>query len=183
MEDPSISIIIPIYKTERYINRLIQSIQKQEMKEVGLIFVEDFPEKKDFPKLTEISKIDKRTTIIKNEKNSGKLNAYIQSILKAKSKYMMFLEEEEVLLPYLKDIFDLIATYNRDINNFSSLKGTLNGITFDEKIEDSEKTQPELSESYYNENFINENPLLNKIFKTEIIQNAIKNINEYYLTE
>ena len=183
VEDPSISIIIPIYKTERYINRLIQSIQKQEVKEVELIFVEDFSEKKDFPKLTEISKIDKRITIIKNDKNSGKLNAYIQSILKAKSKYMMFLEEEEVLLPYLKDIFDLIATYNRDINNFSSLKGTLNGITFDEKIEDSEKTQPELSESYYNENFINENPLLNKIFKTEIIQNAIKNINEYYLTE
>ena len=58
----------------------------------------------------------KNISIIKNEKNSGKLNAYIQSILKAKSKYMMFLEEEEVLLPYLKDIFDLIATYNRDIN-------------------------------------------------------------------
>ena len=47
-------------------------------------------------------------------------------------------QEEEVLLPYLKDIFDIIATYNRDINNFSSLKGTLNSITFDEKIEDSE---------------------------------------------
>ena len=136
------------------------------MEEVELIFVEEFPEKKRFSKINRNNKIDKRIIIIKNDKNSGKLNAYIQSILKVKSKEMMFLEEEEVLLPYLKDIFDLIATYNRDINNFSSLKGTLNSITFDEKIEDSEKIQPELS--YYNENFINENPLLTKIFKTEI---------------
>ena len=136
------------------------------MEEVELIFVEEFPEKKRFSKINRNNKIDKRIIIIKNDKNSGKLNAYIQSILKVKSKEMMFLEEEEVLLPYLKDIFDIIATYNRDINNFSSLKGTLNSITFDEKIEDSEKIQPELS--YYNENFINENPLLTKIFKTEI---------------
>ena len=136
------------------------------MEEVELIFVEEFPEKKRFSKINRNNKIDKRIIIIKNDKNSGKLNAYIQSILKVKSKEMMFLEEKEVLLPYLKDIFDIIATYNRDINNFSSLKGTLNSITFDEKIEDSEKIQPELS--YYNWNSINENPLLTKIFKTEI---------------
>ena len=181
--DPKISIIIPFYTTERYINRLIQSIQKQNMKEIEIIFIEDFSKNKDFPKLTEISKLDKRIIIIKNEKKESLLNVYINGILNVKSKYMMFIEQEGMLLPYLKDIFELIVTYNRDINNFSSLEGTMNGITFNEKIEDSEKIQPELSESYYNENFINENPLVNKIFKTEIIKNAIKNINEFYLSE
>ena len=182
-DKPKISIIIPLYKTERYINRLIQSIQKQKMKEVEIIFIEDFSKNKDFPKLTEISKLDKRIIILKNEKKESILNAYINGILNVKSEYMMFIEENGMLLPYLKDIFDLIATYNRDINNFSSLEGTMNGITFNEKIEDSEKVQPELSESYYNENFINENLLVNKIYKTEIIKNAIKNINEFYLSE
>ena len=71
------------------------------MEEVELIFVEEFPEKKRFSKINRNNKIDKRIIIIKNDKNSGKLNAYIQSILKVKSKEMMFLEEEEVLLPYL----------------------------------------------------------------------------------
>ena len=183
IENPKIAIVVPTYKTERYINRLVQSIQKQKIKEVEIIFVEDSSEKKEFPKLEEISKIDKRIRIFKNEKNKGLINSYIKGISKVKSKYMIFLEEEGMLLPNLKEMVDLIEIYNRDINDFSFLKGTLNGITYEAKINDGEKSQPEISESYYNENFINENPLLNKVYKTEMIKNAINNINEYYLSE
>lgn len=183
VENPKITIIIPLYRTEQNIHRLIQSIQKQEIEDIEIIFVEDFSNKKEFPKLAEISKIDKRIVIIKNEKNIGVLNTYIKSIESAKSKYIMFLEEEGMMLPYLKNVMDLVSTFNRDITNFSCLKGTFGGITFDDKVEDGEKTQPELSESYYNENFIIENPLLNKVFKTEIIKNSLSKINEFYLSE
>ena len=41
IKNPKISIIIPIYKTETYINRFIKSIQKQELKELEIIFIED----------------------------------------------------------------------------------------------------------------------------------------------
>ena len=182
-DNPKLSIIIPIYKTERYIYRLILSIQKQNIKEIEIIFIEDNSNNNNYTKLNDISNKDKRITILKSDKNKGLLNSYIKGIIKAKAKFMLFLEEDGMLLQNLKDIMDIVEVYNRDITYFSSLKGTLNGITFDEKINDGEKTQPEISESYYNENFINENPLLNKIYKTEIIKKVINNINEFYLTE
>lgn len=181
-ETPKISIVIPFYETERYITRLLQSIQKQKIEEIEIIFVENSLGKKGLPKLAEYSKIDQRIKIVKNEKNQGLLNSYLKGISNVKSNFMIFLEEEGMLLPYLKDIFDSIITFNRDINDFSSLKGTINGITFDDKIKDGERSQPEISESYYNENFVNDNPLLNKIFKTQVIKAAMENINEYYLT-
>lgn len=182
-ENPKISIIIPVYKTERYIKRLVQSIQKQEVNEIEIIFIEDFSEQKKFPKLEEISKTDKRIKIFKREENKGLIHSYIKGILNAKSKFLIFLEEEGMLLPYLKQLIDIITVYNKDIHDFSSLKGTINGITYDEKKIDVEKIQPEISESYYNENFINENPLLNKIYKTQILKNITYSINENYLSE
>ena len=182
-DHPRISIIIPFYTTERYISRLIISIQKQGIKEIEIIFIEDISNNNEFPKLTEISNKDKRIKILKSDKNKGIINTYIKGILNVKAKFLLFLEEDGMLLQNLKDIMDLVEVYNRDITHFSSLKGTLNGITYDEKINDGEKSQPEISESYYNENFVNENPLLNKIYKTETIKKAINNINEFYLTE
>ena len=133
-DHPRISIIIPFYTTERYISRLILSIQKQGIKEIEIIFIEDISNNNEFPKLTEISKKDKRIKILKSDKNKGIINTYIKGILNVKAKFLLFLEEDGMLLQNLKDIMDIVEVYNRDITYFSSLKGTLNGITFDENM-------------------------------------------------
>ena len=181
VDEPKITILIPNYKKDTYVNRLIQSIQQQKMKDLEIIFVEDISYKRDFPKLDEISQRDKRITILKNDIGKGLLNSYIKGILNVKTKYMLILEEEDMLLPYFNDIYNITETKNKDITDFSYLKGTINGITYEGKINSVEKYQPGISESYYNENFINDNPLLNKIIKTEIIKNATRTINKSYL--
>ncbi len=181
VDDPKITILIPSYKKDTYINRLIQSIQQQKLKELDIIFVEDISEKTVFPKLDEISKRDKRITIIKNDNGMGLLNSYIKGIINVKTKYMLFLEEEDMLLPYLNDMYTTAQSKDNDIYDFSFLRGSINGITYESKIQSKSKFQPEISESYYNQNFIFENPLLNKIIKTEIIKNATKTISKDYL--
>ena len=98
VDEPKITILIPSYKKDTYINRLIQSIQQQKLKNLDIIFVQDISHKTEFPKLDEISKRDKRITIIKNDKGMGLLNSYIKGILNVKTKYMLFLEEEDMLL-------------------------------------------------------------------------------------
>ena len=180
---PKISLIIPLYKKESFIHRLIQSIQKQEINEFEIIFVQDFSLSNKSTKIEELSKIDKRITILKNKDNTTLLNSYIKGIERAKSDYILFLEEDSVLLHNFKDIYESINKDNKDINEFSYIKGTSYGITFDEKITNSEKSKEEILESYYDFNFINENPLMNKIFKTKILQDSIKNINQNYLEE
>ena len=180
-ENPKISIIVPLYKSESYIYRFIQSIQKQELKELEIIFIQDssFDEKKS--KINEISKIDKRIILLQNNKNITLLNSYIRGISHAKSEYILFLEEDSILLPNFIYIYDMTKKENKDINEYSTIKGTLNGITFDERTSDKEKSKDEILESYYNYNFVNENPLMNKIIKTEVLKNAINSISNFYL--
>jgi glycosyltransferase involved in cell wall biosynthesis len=183
VDEPKITILIPTYKKDTYFNRLIQSIQQQKLKNLDIIFVQDISHKTSFPKLEEISKRDKRITIIKNDKGMGLLNSYIKGILNVKTKYMLFLEEEDMLLPYFNEIYTTAETKDKDITDFSYLKGTINGITYEGKINSVQKFQPGISESYYNENFIYDNPLLNKIIKTEIMKNATRTINKKFLEE
>jgi hypothetical protein len=111
------------------------------------------------------------------------LNSYINGITHSNSEYIIFLEEDSVLLYNFKEIYEKVKNESKDINEFSCIKGTSYGITFDEKVNSIEKSKNEILESYYDLNFINENPLINKIFKTKILQNAIININQNYLEE
>lgn len=183
IENPKISIIVPIYKKESYIYRFIKSIQKQDFTELEMIFVQDFSLEKKHTKIEELNKLDKRITIIKNNKNTTLLNSYINGISAAKSEFILFLEEDSILLPNFTYIYEITKNEDKDINEYSCLKGTLNGITLDEKISNIEKSKEEVIESYYNFNFINENPLMNKIIKTETLKNSLKYIKQHYLDE
>ena len=178
-EDPKISIIVPCYKSDQHIYRLMISIQKQKLKEVEIIFVKNSD--KNYPKLEEIKQLDGRIVIVNNDEKNSTLNSYIKGILNAKSKYVIFLEEEGMFLPNLENIYNVTTIYDVDIYDFSRIKGTNNGIRFDEKLDWTEKNKIQVSELYYNENFLNDNPMLNKIIKTEVIKNAVKNINNAYL--
>lgn len=181
--NPKISLIIPIYKKESFINRFIQSIQKQKLQDIEMIFVQDFSLSNKHTKIEQISKIDKRITILKNNETTTLLNSYINGITHSNSEYIIILEEDSVLLYNFKEIYEKVKNESKDINEFSCIKGTSYGITFDEKVNSIEKSKNEILESYYDLNFINENPLINKIFKTKILQNAIININQNYLEE
>ena len=68
--NPKISLIIPIYKKESFINRFIQSIQKQKLQDIEMIFVQDFSLSNKHTKIEQISKIDKRITILKNNETT-----------------------------------------------------------------------------------------------------------------
>ena len=183
IKNPKISIIIPIYKTETYINRFIKSIQKQELKELEIIFIEDYALSKKHSKLEELSELDKRINILKNNKNTTLLNSYIRGIEEAKSEYILFMEGDSIILPNFKELYETTKKENKDINEYSCLKGTLTGITFEENVSNLEKTKLEVLESFYDYNFINENPLINKIIKTEILRNSVKYIKQNYLDE
>lgn len=183
IENPKISILIPLYKKESYINRLIKSIQKQEFEQFEIIFVQDFSLNNKHTKLEELSKLDKRIIILKNNKNTTLLNTYIKAISQAKSEYLLFLEEDSILLNNFNDTYEKTISENKDINEYSIIKGTESGVTLDERISNIEKIKEEVLESYYDFNFINENPLMNKIIKTDILKNSIKYIKQSYLDE
>ena len=94
-EEPKLSLIIVINNKGIYLNRLLKSIQKQEIKEIEIIVVDDCStdNNNNSKLLEEYEKIDKRIVVIKNEKKEGFLYSYSIGILVAKSNYIYIINK------------------------------------------------------------------------------------------
>jgi glycosyltransferase involved in cell wall biosynthesis len=178
-EKPKITLIIPFYNGEKYLTRLLRSIQKQELKELEIIFVEDCSTDNGLELLEKYSKIDKRIIIIKNKKNEGCFYSYSRGILEAKANHTMFLDDDDMLLSNLKELYEISYNNNKDINDFGFIQGRLND--FDQIMRKDEILyQPNIGEMIFTNNYIGCTFIVNKIFKTNIIKNAIKTLKKEY---
>jgi len=94
--EPLISIIIPYYKKKEYITQTINSITKQSYKNFELIFIYDDPDKSDLKYVKKILKNIKRKKIIINNNNMGAGLSRNLGILKAKGKYISFIDSDDI---------------------------------------------------------------------------------------
>lgn len=146
--EPKLSIVIPVYNSRKYLNRLLRSIQMQKLKEIEIIFIEDCSTDEGFQLLKEYSKIDKRIVLIKNEKNKGCLYSYVKGILETKAKFTMIIDNDDMLLPNLKELYEISEQNNKDINDFSYLHGKLNDL-YENRMGSKELYQPNIKEIFF----------------------------------
>ena len=93
---PLISIIIPFYKKKEYIAQTINSVIKQSYKNFELILIYDDPDKSDLKYVKKILKNIKRKKIIINDNNIGAGLSRNLGILKAKGKYISFIDSDDI---------------------------------------------------------------------------------------
>ena len=93
----------------------------------------------------------------------------------------MFLDHDDILLSNLHILYKLSNKYDKDINDFSYISGTINEIKKEIKFNDIEKNQPELSETIFSKTYIWNTHITQKIYKTNKIIKAFKTIKEEYL--
>ena len=93
---PLISIVIPYYKKKIYIGKTINSIIKQSYKNFELILIYDDPDKSDLEYIKKILKNIKRKKIIINNINKGAGLSRNLGILKAKGKYISFIDGDDI---------------------------------------------------------------------------------------
>lgn len=93
-----ISIIVPIYKVEKYLEKCIDSILLQSYKNIEVILVDDgSPD--NCSKICDAYKIkDNRIKVI-HKKNGGLSDARNIGIIAAKGKYMMFIDGDDFIAP------------------------------------------------------------------------------------
>ena len=180
IKNPKLSIIIPIHNKETYINRMLRSIQNQNLKEIEIIFIDDYSKDKGTKLLEEYSRLDKRITIIKNTKYEGTLSSFVKGINKAKADYSLLFTPEDMLLSNLKYLYNISINKSKDINDFSYFYGTINNINEEVKMEKRELYQPNIREIIFL-NYYRETSLSNKIMKTSILKSAVKTIEKEYL--
>lgn len=166
------------------------------MTDIEILIVDDFSEDDTLEIIKKLEKKDKRIKIIRNNKNRGALYTKSIGILKAKGKFILLLDSDDMFVN--KDLFNICfneaINENIDIIEFSGLwlckdKFDLNGrlpkiplyLRF-KKNNDFIK-QPQLSRFLYRNIEQNKYKLIDgfltgKCIKTNILKNTMKVIGE-----
>lgn len=98
MNKPKVSIVVPIYNVEKYLNECIDSILSQTLKEIEIILVDDGSPDNCGKIIDEYAKKDKRIIAV-HQKNSGYSKAVNHGIELAKGEYLGIIESDDWIEP------------------------------------------------------------------------------------
>jgi len=112
----NISIIVPVYKVERYINRCIDSILSQTYKEIEIILVNDGSPDNCGVICGEYAKKDNRIRVIHKE-NGGLSSARNTGIDLAQGDYIGFVDSDDwIEVDMYEMLYKNAISYNADIS-------------------------------------------------------------------
>ena len=105
VDNPIISVIIPVFNCEKSIKYAISSIQNQNITNFEIILINDFSTDNSLNIIKEIQKNDQRIIIVNNEKNMGSLYTRSIGILMAKGAFIFALDNDDMFFD--EDLFDV----------------------------------------------------------------------------
>ena len=96
-ENPLITLVITLYNQEDKIKYIYASIQKQELKEIEIIFVDDASKDNSEKTVKYLMENDQRIVYLKNSVNRRAFFSRYKGILKAKGKYVLVIDPDDLL--------------------------------------------------------------------------------------
>lgn len=96
MEEIKISVIVPVYNAERFLEKCIRSIMASTLKEIEIICVNDGSKDKSIDILRNLEKEDNRIIVIDKE-NEGASKARNIGIDMAKGEYIAFVDSDDFI--------------------------------------------------------------------------------------
>ena len=97
MNNPLISIIIPVYKVEKYLTRCVDSILQQTFQDFEIILVNDASPDNSRKIAEKYAENDKRIRIIDNDENSGAAWSRMVGYSNARGTYLTFCDPDDFL--------------------------------------------------------------------------------------
>lgn len=123
-----VSVIVPVYKDEKYIERCLYSLLNQSLKEMEFIFIDDCGGDNAISIVEKEAASDNRIQIIYNEKNIGAGLSRNRGIELAHGEYLGFVDaDDEVDLNFYEKLYALALKYNSDVSKGQRLNYLLNG--------------------------------------------------------
>ena len=106
MSDIKISVIIPVYNGENYINRCLFSLEKQTFKDFELIIINDGSQDKTEKLIDDFIRRSSLNVSYIAQKNSGQAAARNRGLEKAKGNYIAFIDSDDyVARDYLERLY------------------------------------------------------------------------------
>lgn len=129
MHDISISIVIPVYQAELFLQDSVESVLTQTLTDIEIILVNDGSKDRSGIICNEIASKDKRVKVIHKE-NEGQSAARNAGIDAAKGKYISFMDHDDFIYPDMcMKLFKNAEKYDVDISAGSFIrkdeKGTI----------------------------------------------------------
>ncbi len=128
---PKVSVIIPVYKVERYVRRCLDSVMSQTLTDWEAICVDDGSPDNSGKILDEYARRDKRIRVIHKE-NGGVSAARNDGIKLARGQYVHFMDSDDFIDPdYYEKMIDALVSTGADaavsgfVTNVKYTKGLL----------------------------------------------------------
>ena len=122
-----VTVIVPVFNVEKYINKCLDSIINQTLKEIEIILIDDCSTDKSGDICSEYAKKDSRIILIRNEKTLLQGPSRNIGIEIANGEYVGFVDPDDwVDLNFFEKLYNKAKTKDYDIVKTESIIVTLN---------------------------------------------------------
>ena len=119
MNNKLVSVIVPVYKVERYLDRCINSLVNQSYSHIEIILVDDGSPDKCPQLCDEWALQDARIKVV-HKKNGGLSDARNEGLRKSSGKYICFVDSDDyVSTKFVETLYELLHEYNTDMSAVS----------------------------------------------------------------
>ena len=122
-----VSVVVPVYNSEKFITSTINSVLKQTYKDFELIVINDASTDRTLDLIQKNAEIDKRIKIINLKKNIGSSNARNEAINQATGEWIAVMDSDDVMYKNCLEEQINYLNNNEDIKVLSCL-GTYLGV-------------------------------------------------------
>ena len=131
-----ISVIIPIYNSEKYLSECLESIINQTFKDIEIICINDGSKDKSEQIIKQYAEKDKRIILL-NQKNEGAGPARDKGVEISKGEYLSFIDSDDFFhFRTLEIAYNNIKKFNSDVLRFQYFEfKNKNKLKINEKIE------------------------------------------------
>ena len=138
-----ISIIIPVYNVEKYLDRCIKSVINQTYKNIEIILIDDGSTDKSLDICYNYLEQDNRIKVFHKE-NGGLSSARNYGINSSNGKYLTFIDsDDDIEKDYIEYLYNLIKKYGTKMSicSYSVIKNNITnfGLNLDEKLLSTEE--------------------------------------------
>ena len=115
MQQPKVSVIVPVYNVEKYLERCVNSLKNQTLKEIEIILVDDNSTDSSLEICNKMAAEDSRIKVIHKE-NEGAGKARNAALLVASGEYIGFADSDDfVEADMYKTLCGKAEKYNSDL--------------------------------------------------------------------
>lgn len=115
MSAVEISIIVPIYNAENYLETCVKSVLNQTFKDFELILVDDGSTDNSLDICNKLSSLDNRV-IVFHQENAGSSSAKNTGISLARGNYISFCDSDDTIdCDYIQNLYQGVLLHNADV--------------------------------------------------------------------